>query len=131
MTMSPSPRADHPDGMARSAGVGIAVLVWAPADPAALFGRRPPLCVDGRKLHYCRGGREDVIRKMRSFDAVLVLALTFLHAARRTAGPIFPHRHLAMTCGIAPLAADEVYSVDGLAGLGGRPTLAWRPDRWA
>ena len=34
-----------------------------------------------------------------------------------------------MTCGIAPLAAVTVYSVEGLAGLGGRLALGVLADR--
>lgn len=36
----------------------------------------------------------------------------------------------AMACGIAPMAAVTIYSVEGLAGLGGRLLLGVAGDRY-
>src|SRR5258708_18967587 len=59
----------------------------------------------------------------------IVLALTFFACCAAHAGPIFHTITYAMTCGIAPLAAVTVYSVEGLAGLGGRLALGVAADR--
>ena len=59
----------------------------------------------------------------------IVLALTFFACCAAHAGPIFHTVTYAMTCGIAPLAAVTVYSVEGLAGLGGRLALGIAADR--
>ena len=59
----------------------------------------------------------------------IVLALTFFACCAAHAGPIFHTVTYAMTCGIAPLAAVTVYSVEGLAGLGGRLALGVAADR--
>ena len=57
----------------------------------------------------------------------IVLALTFFACCAAHAGPIFHTVTYAMTCGLAPLAAVTVYSVEGLAGLGGRLALGVAP----
>jgi MFS family permease len=111
----------------RAAQGVIAVLVWATLIPAALFARRPPLAPAAGQ-----GAAEKSELKLR--DAFLsapfiVLALTFFACCAAHAGPIFHTVTYAMTCGIAPLAAVTVYSVEGLAGLGGRLALGVAADR--
>lgn len=111
----------------RAAQMVIAVLVWATLVPAALFVRRPPVTSAAGQ-----GVSEEKPMKLR--DAFLsapflVLALTFFACCAAHAGPIFHTVTYAMTCGIAPLAAVTVYSVEGLAGLGGRLALGVAADR--
>ena len=111
----------------RAAQMVIAVLVWATLVPAALFVRRPPVASAVEQ-----GVPEQSSMKLR--DAFLsapfvVLALTFFACCAAHAGPIFHTVTYAMTCGIAPLAAVTVYSVEGLAGLGGRLALGVAADR--
>ncbi len=108
----------------RSAQVVIAVLVWATLVPAALFVRRPPVApvVVAEKSQLKLG------EAFRSAPFI-VLALTFFACCAAHAGPIFHTVTYAMTCGIAPLAAVTVYSVEGLAGLGGRLALGVAADR--
>jgi MFS family permease len=111
----------------RAAQMVIAALVWATLIPAALFVRRPPI-----EPAAARGAGEGPPMKLR--DAFLsapfiVLALTFFACCAAHAGPIFHTVTYAMTCGIAPLAAVTVYSVEGLAGLGGRLALGVAADR--
>src|SRR6185295_7671229 len=111
----------------RHAQAVIAALVWATLVPAALFVRRPPA-----EPAAAPGAPEGPPMKLR--DAFLsapfiVLALTFFACCAAHAGPIFHTVTYAMTCGIAPLAAVTVYSVEGLAGLGGRLALGVAADR--
>jgi MFS family permease len=58
-----------------------------------------------------------------------VLAFTFFACCATHSGPIFHTVTYAMTCGIAPIAAVTIYSVEGLAGLGGRLVLGVAADR--
>jgi MFS family permease len=105
----------------------IAVLVWATLVPAALFARRPPAMSAAEQ-----GVQEKSEIKLRDAflsPAFIVLALTFFACCAAHAGPIFHTVTYAMTCGIAPLAAVTVYSVEGLAGLGGRLALGVAADR--
>ena len=60
----------------------------------------------------------------------LVLALTFFACCAAHSGPIFHMVSYAIFCGVAPMAAVSVYSVEGLAGLGGRLLLGLLGDRF-
>jgi MFS family permease len=59
----------------------------------------------------------------------IVLALTFFLCCAAHSGPIFHMVSYAIGCGIAPLAAVSIYSLEGLAGLGGRLLLGLLADR--
>jgi MFS family permease len=114
----------------RSAQVVISVLVWATLVPAALFVRRPP------QTEMTRGSgapasleRSMTLREAFVSAPFIVLALTFFACCAAHAGPIFHTVTYAMTCGLAPLAAVSIYSVEGLAGLGGRLALGVLADR--
>ena len=58
-----------------------------------------------------------------------MLALTFFLCCAAHSGPIFHMVSYAMICGIPPMAAVSIYSVEGLAGLGGRLLLGVLADR--
>jgi MFS family permease len=114
----------------RSAQVIIAVLVWATLVPAALFVRRPPQ--GGMVGESGEGAVQEKSMTLRdAFVSApfIVLALTFFACCAAHAGPIFHTVTYAMTCGLAPLAAVSIYSVEGLAGLGGRLALGVLADR--
>jgi MFS family permease len=59
----------------------------------------------------------------------IVLALTFFACCATHSGPIFHTISYAMTCGVAPIAAVTIYSVEGIAGLGGRLAFGVAADR--
>jgi MFS family permease len=59
----------------------------------------------------------------------IVLALTFFLCCAAHSGPIFHMVSYAIGCGIAPMAAVSIYSVEGLAGLGGRLLFGLLADR--
>jgi len=110
----------------RNAQLIIAVLVWATLVPAALFVRRPPAAAAEQGV----SGKSEMKLGDAFFSApFIVLALTFFACCAAHAGPIFHTVTYAMTCGLAPLAAVTVYSVEGLAGLGGRLALGVLADR--
>ncbi len=116
----------------RSALVVLALLVWATLGPAALFVRRPPAApADGQGAAQAGIDAGAPIKLRDAFVSApfLVLAFTFFACCAAHAGPIFHTVTYAMTCGIAPLAAVTVYSVEGLAGLGGRLVLGVLADR--
>jgi MFS family permease len=111
----------------RTAQVVIAVLVWATLIPAALFVRRPPAVQAAGEA--AAGGKPVRLRDAFLSLPFIVLAATFFACCAAHAGPIFHTVSYAMTCGLAPLAAVTVYSVEGLAGLGGRLALGVAADR--
>jgi len=58
-----------------------------------------------------------------------VLALTFFACCAAHSGPIFHTVSYAIACGLPPMAAVSIYSVEGLSGLGGRLLLGLLGDR--
>jgi len=111
----------------RSAQVVLAVLVWATLVPAALFVRRPPAPPAAEQ----EAGEGPPMGLRDAFFSApfIVLAATFFACCAAHAGPIFHTVTYAMTCGLAPLTAVTIYSVEGLAGLGGRLALGVLADR--
>jgi MFS family permease len=59
----------------------------------------------------------------------LVLGMTFFFCCAAHSGPIFHVVSYAISCGIPTMAAVSVYSVEGLAGLGGRLLFGVAGDR--
>ena len=112
----------------RSAQLVLAVLVWATLVPAALFARRPPAAQATGQPGVSEAPPLN-LRNAFVSAPFIVLALTFFACCAAHAGPIFHTVTYAMTCGLAPLAAVTVYSVEGLAGLGGRLALGVAADR--
>ena len=114
----------------REAQLVLAALVWSTLIPAALFARRPPAASTETAAQdaAASGPSMSVGQALRS-PQYLILALTFFACCAAHAGPIFHTVSYAMTCGLAPIAAVTVYSVEGLAGLGGRLALGVLADR--
>jgi MFS family permease len=112
----------------RGALLVLAALVFATLVPAALFVRRPPAAT-AEAGTAAADGPQMSLRDAFFSAPFIVLALTFFACCAAHAGPIFHTVTYAMTCGLAPLAAVTVYSVEGLAGLGGRLALGVLADR--
>jgi MFS family permease len=114
----------------RAAQSVLAVVVWVTLVPAALFVRRPPqVAISGGATHGALPEKSMTLRDAFASFPFIVLALTFFACCAAHAGPIFHTVTYAMTCGLAPLAAVTIYSVEGLAGLGGRLALGVLADR--
>ena len=112
----------------RAAQNVLALVVWATLIPAALFVRRPPAEPAAARASMA-DGPAPTLRDAFVSPPFVVLALTFFACCAAHAGPIFHTVTYAMTCGLAPLAAVTIYSVEGLAGLGGRLALGLLADR--
>jgi MFS family permease len=115
----------------RTAMMIIGAVAWALLIPAALLVKRPPLAAAGAE-----GGPSAAAEpSMSARDAFrspqfIVLALTFLLCCAAHSGPIFHMVSYAIGCGIAPMAAVSIYSLEGLSGLGGRLLLGLLADRF-
>jgi MFS family permease len=112
----------------RSAQLIIGLLVWVLLVPAALFVRQPPAVSETRSAGIAP-------ERVRVSDALvsapfIVLALTFFACCATHAGPIFHTISYALACGIPTVAAVSIYSLEGLAGLGGRVVLGLLGDRY-
>lgn len=106
------------------AGIAAALMI-----PAALLVRRPPALAAGA------AGESDEPHAAMSVGQVLrsppflVLVATNFFCCAMHAGPIFHTVSYAVTCGIPLMAAVSIYSLEGLAGLGGRIAFGLAGDR--
>jgi len=66
---------------------------------------------------------------LRSPQFIILLATNFLCCATHS-GPIIHTVSYAVTCGIPMMAAVTIYSVEGLAGMGGRIAFGLLGDRF-
>jgi MFS family permease len=112
----------------RTAMMTIGIVAWALLIPASLLVRRPPAVAPA-----ARGAAGEpslsVAEAFRS-PQFIVLASAFFLCCAAHSGPIFHMVSYAIGCGIAPLAAVSIYSVEGLSGLGGRVLLGLLADRF-
>ena len=131
MTISPFARWLISTSDWRTAMFAIGILAWALLIPAALLVRRPPALAagDAEGEFSADGGGMSVGQAFRS-PQFLVLGLTFFACCAAHSGPIFHMVSYAMICGVAPMAAVSIYSVEGLAGLGGRLLFGTLADRF-
>jgi MFS family permease len=115
----------------RGAQLIIGLLAWALLVPAALLVRPAPVAARGAggvsaASEEPRMGAADALRS----TPFLVLALTFFACCATHAGPIFHTISYAVACGLPLMTAVSVYSVEGVAGLGGRVVLGLLGDRY-
>lgn len=115
----------------RTAMLVIGMGAWALVIPAALAVRRPPVPVSSGMAAVAPSEANDMslAQAFRS-PQFLVLALTFFACCAAHSGPIFHMVSYAIVCGIGPMAAVSIYSVEGLAGLGGRLLFGVLGDRF-
>jgi len=112
------------------AGLALAVLLLA-----GLLIRRAPMPAPaqaagaGRPLTSTGAPPPGLVRKALTSPVFIVLALTFLLCCAAHSGPIFHVVSYAIYCGIAPLTAVTIYSVEGFSGLLGRLMFGILADR--
>src|SRR5215510_8576080 len=115
----------------RPAMLMIGILVWAIILPTALLVRRPPSSRTAGGAAGQAGAGETQLSAAQALHSpqFAVLALTFLFCCAAHSGPIFHMVSYAIGCGVPAMAAVTIYSVEGLAGLGGRLLLGVLADR--
>ena len=98
--------------------------------PAALLVRRPPALVSvGAAPKGEPQSGMSVSEALRS-PHFIVLVLTNFFCCATHSGPIFHTVSYAQMCGIPLVAAVSIYSVEGLAGMGGRIGFGLLGDRF-
>ena len=112
----------------RTAQLTIGVLAWLLLVPAALFVRQAPS--RGARVDAPAGKPRVAVADALRSPQFIVLALTFFACCAAHSGPIFHTISYAIACGVPAMAAVTVYSVEGLAGLGGRVALGLLADRF-
>ncbi len=109
----------------------IAAIAAVIMIPTSFLVRRPPaLSAQGSSsaADTPAAAEMSVGQAVRSPQFIILLLTNFCCCATHS-GPIFHTVSYAITCGIAPLAAVSIYSVEGLAGLGGRVGFGILGDR--
>lgn len=110
----------------------VAAVVAAIMIPVSLLVRRPP-ALEG--AHAAPSGNDaappemSLAQALRSPQFIILLATNFLCCATHS-GPIIHTVSYAVTCGIPMMAAVTIYSVEGLAGMGGRIAFGLLGDRF-
>jgi MFS family permease len=109
----------------------IAAIAAAVMIPASLLIRRPP-----EQASAAAASPEEHAQAAMSVGQALkspqfvVLLLTNFFCCATHSGPIFHTVSYAVTCGIPLIAAVTIYSVEGLAGMGGRIVFGILGDRF-
>ncbi|RZJ84964.1 MAG: MFS transporter [Massilia sp.] len=110
----------------------IAAVVAAIMLPAALLIRRPPALTQAATAAEAGAAHEPgmtVGQAVRSPPFLILVLTSFLTCATHS-GPIFHTVSYAVTCGIPLMAAVSIYSLEGLAGMGGRLVFGLLGDRF-
>jgi MFS family permease len=110
----------------------IAALAAAIMLPVACLVRRPPALVDetvGAAPSAAPAPDMSLGQALRS-RLFIALVLTNFFCCATHSGPIFHTVSYAVTCGIPLMTAVSIYSVEGLAGLGGRVAFGILGDRF-
>jgi MFS family permease len=109
----------------------LAVVVAAIMIPVALLVRGPPALAGGAAASGDARPQSEMSlsQAVRSPQFIILLATNFFCCATHS-GPIIHTVSYAISCGIPMLAAVSIYSVEGLAGLGGRIAFGLLGDRF-
>ncbi|WP_175684550.1 MFS transporter [Burkholderia anthina] len=115
----------------RASMLTIAALAAVVMIPASLLVRRPPALERPQAEPVSSGAAAplSVGDALRSPQFVVLLLTNFFCCATHS-GPIFHTVSYAVTCGIPLIAAVSIYSVEGLAGMGGRIAFGLLGDRF-
>ena len=110
----------------------IAFVVLALMIPASLLVKRAPaLEAGGDETMEADAPQEGMTtREVLRSPQFIVLCLTNFFCCATHSGPIFHTVSYAITCGIPMIAAVTIYSIEGLAGMGGRVVFGLLGDRF-
>jgi MFS family permease len=97
----------------------LAVVVAVIMLPVSLLVRRPPALESAHAGDGAAPSEMSLAQALRSPQFIILLATNFFCCATHS-GPIIHTVSYAISCGIPMMAAVTIYSVEGLAGMGGR-----------
>ncbi len=111
------------------AGIAAAIMI-----PASLLVRSPPALqrpdAGAVPADATGAGSQMTVRQAVRTPQFIILLLTNFFCCATHSGPIFHTVSYAVTCGIPLIAAVSIYSVEGLAGMGGRIGFGFLGDRF-
>ncbi|MFO0990507.1 MAG: MFS transporter [Hyphomicrobiales bacterium] len=116
----------------RTALLIIAIVVAVIMIPISFLVRRPPALASPAGPMATDNGDESsmsVSQAMKS-PPFIILCLTNFFCCATHSGPIFHTVSYAISCGIPMIAAVSIYSVEGLAGMGGRVAFGLLGDKF-
>ncbi|MCO5960312.1 MFS transporter [Sinorhizobium meliloti] len=108
----------------------IAALAAVTMIPAALLLRRPPVLEDPNAVSASEGQPDMSLGQALRSPQFVILLLTNFFCCATHSGPIFHTVSYAVSCGIPMMAAVSIYSLEGLAGMGGRVAFGILGDRY-
>ncbi len=109
----------------------IALIVAVVMILASLLIRRPPALEAGTAAPAAGEPQEAMsMRDVLRSPQFIILCLTNFFCCATHSGPIFHTVSYAITCGIPMIAAVTIYSIEGLAGMGGRVVFGLLGDRF-
>ena len=119
----------------RTALLIIAGIVAAVMIPVAFLVRRPPALAGAASAAPAAALPADTGPEMTRSEALrspqfMILLITNFFCCATHSGPIIHTVSYAVTCGIPLVLAVSIYSVEGLAGLGGRVAFGLMGDRF-
>jgi MFS family permease len=114
----------------RTAQLVIGIMAWLLLIPAALLVRRAPAADSAAPGKPAEGGEGMTVGRALRSPQFIVLGLTFFCCCAAHSGPIFHTVSYAIACGLPAMTAVMIYSVEGLAGLGGRILFGLLGDRF-
>lgn len=114
----------------RTAQLVIGFVAWAVLIPVSFLMRRAPAAAPTTASGGMGAAPNLTVGQALRSTPFIVLALTFFACCATHSGPIFHTVSYAISCGLPPLTAVTIYSMEGLAGLGGRLVLGLAGDRF-
>lgn len=108
----------------------VAAIAAAIMIPASLLVRSPPALQAANAEPSAAAQPEMSVRQAIKTPQFIILLLTNFFCCATHSGPIFHTVSYAITCGIPMIAAVTIYSVEGLAGMGGRIAFGFLGDRF-
>ena len=109
----------------------VALVVGAIMIPVSLLVRRPPALESAPSAPSGDPAAAEmtIAQALRSPQFIILIATNFFCCATHS-GPIIHTVSYAISCGIPMIAAVTIYSVEGLAGMGGRIAFGLLGDRF-
>jgi MFS family permease len=130
MTISPLARWLLSNYDWRTAQLVIAILAWVLLVPTAFLVRRAPAAPTPAPGAAMPGNSAMTVGQALRSPQFIVLGATFFACCAMHSGPIFHTISYAIACGLAPSVAVTIYSMEGLAGLGGRLIFGLAGDKF-
>jgi MFS family permease len=116
----------------RASMLVIAGIVAVVMIPLSFAIRRPPALAAATPAAFAPDGPDESMtlgQALRTPQFLILTATNFFCCATHS-GPIFHTVSYAVTCGIPLMAAVSIYSLEGLAGMGGRLAFGIMGDRF-